>query len=126
MASELEDNFAGLWDSYFPDIDLYTQYKFHPKRRWMLDFACPVAKVGIEIQGGIWMADGAGHSTGKGITTDCEKFCNMAALGWLLFPLVDSMIEPDYLAMIANTIKHRKQFAEVLGQLNEVQNVWRI
>ena len=44
---------------------------FHPTRKWRLDFYHPLAKLAVEVEGGIWVK--GGHSTGVGITRDTEK-----------------------------------------------------
>lgn len=53
------------------------EFKAIPKRRFRWDLAYPESLILIEIQGGIWHR--GGHSTGTGITRDCEKL-NLASL----------------------------------------------
>ena len=55
------------------------EFRFHPERKFRLDFAIPEIKVGIEIEGGIWMRGGGGHSHPTGIERDIEK-SNLLAL----------------------------------------------
>ena len=58
------------------------EYKFLKDRRFRFDFAYPEYRIAIEVQGGIWCK--GGHSSGKGIIRDCEKY-NLAQLnGWTL------------------------------------------
>ena len=58
------------------------EFRFHPVRRWKFDFAVPEFMVAIEIEGGIFAKTRLGHSSGKGIKQDMEKY-NMAQLmGW--------------------------------------------
>lgn len=56
-------------------IEYQEQVKAVAGRRFTWDFQ--VNNVLIEVQGGIWKK--GGHSTGRGITRDCEK-ANLAAL----------------------------------------------
>jgi very-short-patch-repair endonuclease len=56
------------------------QYVFAPPRRWRFDFAWPRSKVGLEVDGGIWIQ--GRHARGAGILKDCEKLSTAAALGW--------------------------------------------
>lgn len=79
-----------------------------PGRRFRLDIAWPEARVGIEVQGGIWTR--AAHSTGTGIRRDIEKRNLGLCLGWrvleceprdLLTPGMASMVRS---AMTANTV----------------------
>lgn len=101
--TELELKFAALWDIYHPDIDLYHDYKFLDDRKYRGDFVHPESKVIIEIQGGIWIK--GGHSTGRGIQRDCEKFCLAASRGWVVFPLTSEMITEEWIHLICKTIR---------------------
>lgn len=51
-----------------------------PGRRFRLDLAWPQYRVGIEVQGGIWLK--AAHSTGTGIKRDMEKRNLGIVNGW--------------------------------------------
>lgn len=65
-----------------------SQYKFHPERRWRLDFAFPELLIAVEIDGGIFAAengDEAGkHARGAGRCKDMEKRNAAAELGWFI------------------------------------------
>ncbi len=108
IPSYLELQFGNLWVELYPDIDLYSEYQFDPKRRYRFDFAHLDAKVAIEVQGGIYQPN-LGHSSIAGIKRDCEKFSLAASQGWLVFPLTDNMIDDSWLALIASTIETRMQ-----------------
>lgn len=62
-------------------------YRFHPTRKWEIDFAWPQFRIGLEIQGGIWgkskddMTGGA-HGHAIGITRDMEKHNAYLDCGW--------------------------------------------
>lgn len=104
--TELEIQFANLWDSLYPNIDLYTEYRFDTKRKYLFDFANLDAKVAIEIQGGIYQPN-QGHNSIAGIKRDCKKFCLAASQGWLVFPLTEDMITEEWLDVIARVINNR-------------------
>lgn len=53
------------------------EYRLVPTRRFRWDFAWPIYGIVAEIQGAIWIT--GAHSTGAGITRDCEK-ANLACL----------------------------------------------
>lgn len=61
------------------------EYRFHPKRRWRLDFAWPDMKLAVEIDGGIF-ANKKGkvgaHVRGAGARADMEKRNEAIILGW--------------------------------------------
>lgn len=58
------------------------EYRFHPERKWRFDFAWPLHKVALEIEGGIW--SGGRHTRGAGYAADCEKYNEAALAGWLV------------------------------------------
>ena len=68
------------------------EYKFHPKRRWRLDFAWIDQKIGVEVEGGIWLPR-SGHNTGVGISRDVEKGNSLTLLGWKLIRVTGKMIK---------------------------------
>lgn len=70
------------------------EYRFHPKRKWRFDMAWVEQKVAVEIQGGIWIK--GGHTTGAGITRDCEKLDEGVKLGWKVFHFTKEQIESGY------------------------------
>lgn len=60
--------------------DLFeSQVKFHPRRRWRLDYLARPYQLGIEIHGGIFSA--GRHTTGKGFTQDRIKLNAAAEMG---------------------------------------------
>lgn len=59
------------------------EYRFHQTRKWRFDFAWPVQKVALEVDGGVW--SGGRHGRGSGIVKEHEKFNAAAADGWLIF-----------------------------------------
>lgn len=68
------------------------QFRFHPERLWRADFAWPDQKLLVEIEGGIWMRGGGGHSHPMGIEKDIEKHNAAVALGWRLIRVTDKML----------------------------------
>ena len=90
----------------FPELPLDREVQFDNERRYRFDFCHRGAKVGVEIQGGIWQR--GGHSTGKGITRDCKKNHLAITGGWVVFALTDEMIRDEAtLRGIADTILRR-------------------
>ncbi len=49
------------------------EYRFHPTRKWRMDFAFPEHKLGLEVDGGIFMRGGGRHTRGAGWLKDAEK-----------------------------------------------------
>lgn len=105
MVSAGEHKFIEYWETLYPDIDLYSEYKFLPDRKFRFDFASVESKVGIEINGGNW-ASGR-HTHPKALQAEYEKL-NLATLnGWRVFVLSPEMIDEKWLGAIAKTIKNR-------------------
>ena len=66
------------------------QFRFCPERRWKIDFAWPDEKVALEVEGGTW--SGGRHVRGKGFEADCEKYNELAVMGWQLVRVTGNMI----------------------------------
>jgi very-short-patch-repair endonuclease len=86
--SELEDALACQLD--IAGLKYRRQHRFHPKRRWLLDFAFPRKKVSIEVEGGIWT--GGRHTRGDGFEKDCEKQNTAVCMGWKYLRVTDRHI----------------------------------
>lgn len=56
------------------------EHRFHPVRKWRLDWANVEKKIGIEINGGVWI--GGRHTSGSGFVKDMEKLNAAQKLGW--------------------------------------------
>lgn len=59
------------------------EFKFHPTRKWRLDFAWPGHKVAVECEGGVWT--GGRHTRGSGFIEDCRKYAAASLAGWVVF-----------------------------------------
>ena len=67
------------------------QYKWHPDRLFMADYAYPHIKLLIECDGGQWQRN-TGHNSGTGKDRDCEKDIEAIFHGWKIFRFPTSMI----------------------------------
>jgi very-short-patch-repair endonuclease len=82
--SALEEQFHLQLRLHKLDHLFRREFRFHPKRLWRIDFADPVEKLAIELQGGIF-GKKSGHNTGVGIRNDMEKSNELQRLGWRVF-----------------------------------------
>jgi very-short-patch-repair endonuclease len=82
MPSHLEQRFLANVKMKRLADGLRREYKFHPKRRWRLDFAWPEIKLAVEIQGGVHSRKRSGHTTGAGVQRDYDKNNAAVLLGW--------------------------------------------
>lgn len=60
-----------------------TEYRFHPERRWRLDFAWPELFILVEVDGGVYT--NGRHTRGKGYEQDAIKLAEAASMGYLTF-----------------------------------------
>jgi len=104
--SKLEAQFLTIWRAIGgPPLD--REVRFHPTRRWRLDFAHLTSRVAIEIEGGAW--SGGRHTRGAGFITDCEKYNNATLLGWTIFRLPAPMVTREWAGLIKVTITNRSK-----------------
>lgn len=119
--SELERNFAFLWATLYPELDLRHHYRGIPGRRFEFDFvALPIGlKVAIEIHGGTRKA-GTGHNTGSGIQRDVEKKRLAQQHGWVVVELTgEDSRDAEALSQVADVIQQRKELLEKLENLEK-------
>lgn len=109
MPSDLEAAFATLWRS-LGGPEMIAEYRFDPVRRWRFDFAHPVARVAVELEGGTF--SGGRHVRGKGFEDDACKYNAAAAAGWAVFRLTGRMLNTDpvgHLSAIKACIERRQE-----------------
>lgn len=69
------------------------EYRFSRTRGWRLDFAWPVYRIAIEVEGGIWRRGGGAHSHPKGIERDIEKSNAALLAGWRVYRVTEKMLD---------------------------------
>lgn len=88
-AGQLEEALAiQMTAARLPEWEI--QYRFAKPRRWALDFAWPVLKLAVEVEGAIWA--GGRHTRGSGFQKDVEKYNELAILGWSLLRVTSPML----------------------------------
>ena len=114
IGSKSELEFAQLWVSLFPSVDLVTQVKIIPNRRFRFDFAHFPSQTAIEINGAVYGVKDesgrrrpGGHGSGPGLLKDYEKSRLAALQGWLTIPLAPQQITEESLRHIAAIIEAR-------------------
>jgi len=85
--SELEE----LFNEQVKDTAVERQYRFHPVRRWKLDFAYPQIQIAVEVDGGTWSK--GRHTRGAGYEQDCEKLNTAAIMGWTVLRATGKMVK---------------------------------
>ena len=67
------------------------EYRFHPERQWRFDFAWPLYKVAVEVDGGIYSR--GRHVRPKGFQGDAEKGNAAVLAGWKVLHFTRSHIK---------------------------------
>ena len=67
------------------------EYRFHPERRWRIDFAWPEKKIAVEIEGGVWQ--GGRHVRGSGYSKDLDKYNALALMGYRVLRFTTRMVK---------------------------------
>ena len=70
-----------------------AEFRFHPVRRWRLDYAWPDGFVALEVEGGVG-ARGR-HTRPTGFLKDMEKYNTASALGWCIIRCTPQTILSD-------------------------------
>jgi len=112
MPSELECRFDNLWDELYPEIELATEVKLIPKRRFRYDYVHYDSKVVIEVNGGNWTH--GRHTRPANLLSEYEKLNLAQNLGFNVFILTGEMITADWLNLIATTIKMKSLYQSEL------------
>lgn len=68
-----------------------VEWRFAAPRRWRFDYAWPVSRVAIEVEGGAWTK--GRHTRGQGFIGDMSKYNEAVLLGWRVLRFT-----PDQLA----------------------------
>jgi hypothetical protein len=73
-------------DSLWKIIDVprpVEEFPFHPHRKWRFDYAWPIRKIAVEIEGGVWIK--GRHNHPASMIKEMEKYNEAARLGWRVF-----------------------------------------
>lgn len=103
---KLNREFLHVWRLVAGDWHLEPEAVLFPSHPWAYDFAHRVARVAIEIQGGIWMKHGA-HNTGKAILRDTRKARFALLRDWIVIPVCGEDITRETVSEIAQCIRTR-------------------
>jgi len=82
------------------------EHKFHPKRKWRFDLACPEQRIAIEIEGGVFIKGAHGSITG--ILRDVEKYNEATSLGWRVIRAIPTKITLAQIEVLVKKIINLK------------------
>jgi len=80
------DAILGSYDLPVP----VREYRFHPARRWRVDYAWPDHKLAVEIEGAVWCQ--GRHTRGSGFVKDIEKYNALTLAGWSLLRFTPAQV----------------------------------
>lgn len=89
-------------------VGAVEEYKFHPTRKWRLDWAFPDIKLAIEQDGGVWAQKYGGksrHFYGSGAIADMKKMNALAEEGWLVLKYQPNDIDFTQIKRIYEKLK---------------------
>jgi len=64
-------------------IGWQKEFSFDITRKWRFDYANPIQKIAIEVEGGAWT--NGRHTRGAGFIKDIEKYNAATRQGWRIF-----------------------------------------
>lgn len=100
MPSDLEELFMAELERNGKDIPPFDgepgKFRFHPKRKWQMDFAWFRYLVAVEIDGGQWKRNGGRHARDE----HREKINAAMRLGWAVLHYSGEQLKNDPLQTI--------------------------
>ena len=106
--SSLELKFDFLWNQLYPNIDLETEVKLIPKRRFRFDYVHHPSKTAIEVNGGNYIR--GRHTRASGLENEYEKIRLAAKLGYQTIIISGSQINEEVFNDIIEIIKLRTNY----------------
>ena len=103
--SPLAVKFEAMW-AVLGGPELTPEFRFHPTRKWQLDYYHAETMTAIELEGGIF--SGGRHSRAKGMQGDCDKYNAAAAIGITVFRLTTGQITRERVEAIMQAISQRQ------------------
>ena len=106
MLSPKQELYYLILDAFGEGME--QEHRFHPERKWRLDFAWPEQMIALEYEG-IYNARKSRHTTVAGYTGDCEKYNAAQALGWKVYRITAKLMRtPGYVHNLLEMELHPK------------------
>jgi very-short-patch-repair endonuclease len=87
--SKLEEDFLWMLKAEGLPRPDEREFKFHPDRRWRVDFVYPSIMLAVEIEGGEWI--NGRHN--RALAKDAEKYNELTLAGYKLLRFTGSMLK---------------------------------
>ncbi len=84
-------------------VECVKEYRFYAPRKWRFDYALPLYKIAVEVEGGVWTA--GRHIRPQGFLNDITKYNTAALLGWRVFRTTpDDLLTNNTLKLLKTAI----------------------
>lgn len=84
-------------------VECVKEYRFYKSRQWRFDYALPLYKIALEVEGGVWTQ--GRHVRPVGFLGDMNKYNTATLLGWRVFRTTPSkLLSQNTLKLIKNAI----------------------
>jgi very-short-patch-repair endonuclease len=87
-----------------------AEYKFHPSRRWRIDYCYPDILLAIEIEGAIWQQ--GRHTRGSGFVKDMEKYNALTEAGYHLLRYPPNKLDYNQIKSVFDNLRSLRQALE--------------
>jgi very-short-patch-repair endonuclease len=93
------------------------EHVFHDTRKWRFDFAWPLRKVALEVDGGVFT--GGRHTRGAGFTEDCVKRNTAVIQGWRVINATGEQVKSGQALAWLEALLLPKPVASMLSALDD-------
>lgn len=84
-------------------VECVKEYRFYKSRQWRFDYAFPLYKIALEVEGGVWTQ--GRHVRPVGFLGDMNKYNTATLLGWRVFRTTPSkLLTNSTILLIKNAI----------------------
>jgi len=104
VPNPLAAKFEHLWQMW-QGPELTKEYRFHPHRRWRLDYYHAPTQTGIELHGGVW-SEGR-HVRGNGFLGDLDKMNAAQMQGLVVLQLGTGQVDHQHVTEIIDYIRRK-------------------
>ena len=103
--SPLAAQFEHLWRTW-GGPELVQEYRFHPVRKWRLDYYHAPTKTAVELEGGLY--SNGRHTRASGYQGDIDKYNAAAMLGITVLRLGTGQVDHQHVTEIIDYIKAKE------------------
>lgn len=85
--------------------DPVAEYRFHATRKWRFDYAWPVAKIALEVEGGAFTQ--GRHTRGRGFLEDMDKYNAATLAGWRILRVTPANLLSEGIDMATDLLRRQ-------------------